>query len=351
MFKILAINPGSTSTKIAVFHDRKLVKSENLNHSVDELKVFDKITDQLDYRYTSIRKWLMDNDLMELNCIVGRGGLLRPMASGTYTVNDKMKEDLIIGVQGEHASNLGGLIASKLANELGVNAYIVDPVAVDELDDIARVSGMPDIPRRSLLHALNVKAVAHRYAKDQGINLGEINLIVAHLGGGISIVPIKRGRMIDVNNANEMGPFSPERTGSLPVGDLVKMAFSNNYDLATMKKKITREGGLVGYLNTNDVRDVEKMIQEGNNKAELIYNAMAYQIAKEIGAMATVLSGQVDKIILTGGMAHSKSLTEKIKEYIGFITDVLLYPGEDEMIALAEGALRVLKNEEQAKTY
>lgn len=351
MYRILAINPGSTSTKIAVFDDKTLVKSENLSHSVEELKKYDRIVDQLDFRYQNISDWLKENGFHSFDSIVGRGGLLRPMESGTYPVNDVMIKDLNIGVQGEHASNLGGLIAKKIADQYGVEAYIVDPVAVDEIEDIARISGMPEIPRKSLLHALNVKAVAHRVAKDLGKSLEEMNLVVAHLGGGISIVPIKANKMIDVNNANEMGPFSPERTGGLPVGDLVKMAFSGEYDLATMKKKITREGGLVAYLNTNDAREVEKLINQGDKKAELVYNAMAYQIAKEIGSMATVLAGRVEKIVLTGGLAHSKYLTGKITEYVGFIADVLVYPGEDEMIALTEGVLRVLNKEEDPKTY
>ncbi|SES62600.1 butyrate kinase [Anaerobranca gottschalkii] len=351
MFRILAINPGSTSTKIAVYEGKELIKSENLSHSREELKKYSKIIDQLDFRYEVIEKWLEENGFTSFHSIVGRGGLLRPMESGTYEVNEEMIKDLKIGVQGEHASNLGGLIAKKIAEKFGVKAYIVDPVAVDEFEDIARISGMPEIPRRSLLHALNVKAVAHRVAKDLGKSLEEMNLIVAHLGGGISIVPIRKNKMIDVNNANEMGPFSPERTGGLPVGDLVKLAFSGKYDLATLKKKLTGEGGLVAYLNTNDAREVERRIKEGDKYAELIYNAMAYQIAKEIGAMATVLKGQVEKIVLTGGLSHSKYLTDKISQYISFIAEVLIYPGEDEMIALVEGVLRVLNNEEKAKTY
>lgn len=351
MFKILAINPGSTSTKIAVYHDKNLIKSQNISHPVEELKKYDKIVDQLDFRYEAISQWLKDNNFHSFDSIVGRGGLLRPMESGTYPVNDDMIKDLHIGVQGEHASNLGGLIAKKIADSFNVKAYIVDPVAVDEIEDIARISGMPEIPRKSLLHALNVKAVAHRVAKDLGKSIDEVNFVVAHLGGGISVVPITNNKMIDVNNANEMGPFSPERTGGLPVGDLVKMAFSGKYDLPTMKKMITREGGLVGYLNTNDVREVEKLIDQGDKRAELVFNAMAYQIAKEIGAMATVLYGKLDKIVLTGGMSHSQRLTDKITEYVGFIAEVVKYPGEDEMIALTEGVLRVLNNEEQEKTY
>lgn len=351
MFKILAINPGSTSTKIAVYHDKTLIKSENLSHSVEELKKYEKIVDQLDFRYKAINQWLKENNFDSFDSIVGRGGLLRPMESGTYPVNAEMIKDLKVGVQGEHASNLGGLIAKKIADSFGVTPYIVDPVAVDEIEDIARISGMPEIPRKSLLHALNVKAVAHRVAKDLGKNLEEMNLVVAHLGGGISVVPITKNKMIDVNNANEMGPFSPERTGGLPVGDLVKMAFSGQYDLPTLKKMITREGGLVGYLKTNDAREVEKLISQGDKKADLVYNAMAYQIAKEIGAMATVLCGKVEKVVLTGGMAHSQYLTDKIAEYVSFIAEVVKYPGEDEMIALVEGVLRVLNNEEKEKTY
>jgi butyrate kinase len=273
------------------------------------------------------------------------------MPSGTYKVTDAMIEDLKIGVQGEHASNLGGIIAKSIADLEGIDAFIVDPVAVDEFDDVARISGMPEITRRSLLHALNVRAVAHNLAKEKGKKPHELNLVVAHLGGGISVVPMRKGKMVDANNANEMGPFSPERTGGLPVGDIVKMCFSGKYTYQEVKKKMRGKGGLVAYLGTNDAREVEKMINEGDKKAKLVYEAMGYQIGKEIGAMATVLNGDIDAIILTGGIAHSKMLTDYVKEMVEFIAPVVLMPGEDEMWALNQGVLRVFSGEEEAKIY
>jgi len=350
---ILAINPGSTSTKVAIFEGTINKLQKNISHPADELKKFEKISDQFNYRKEIILEWLKENgiELSELRAVVGRGGLLRPMPGGTYLVTEKMMEDLKIGIQGEHASNLGGLIARGIADAAGVEAYIVDPVAVDEFEDIARISGMPEIERKSLSHALNIKAVAHRIAKKLEKPLSELNLIVAHLGGGISIAPLYKGRIIDVNNANEMGPFSPERTGGLPVGDVVTLCFSGKYTLQEIKKKISGQGGLVAYLGTNDAREVEKMIQAGDKKAELVFEAMAYQIAKEIGAMATVLKGKVDRVVLTGGLAHSKRLVDSIIRRVSFIAPIEIHPGEDEMQALAEGVLRVLNGEEVAKIY
>ncbi|WP_432403677.1 butyrate kinase [Wukongibacter sp. M2B1] len=350
---VLAINPGSTSTKVAVFKNTENVLQKNLSHAPEELDKFKKISDQFEYRKNIILDWLKAEgyETSKLKAVVGRGGLLRPMPSGTYKVTDMMIEDLKVGIQGEHASNLGGIIARSIADIEGIDSYIVDPVAVDEFEDVARISGMPDIERRSLLHALNIKAVTHNVAKEMGKKVNELNLVVAHLGGGISIVPLKKGKMIDANNANEMGPFSPERTGGLPVGDIVKMCFSGDYTYAEMKKKMRGKGGLVAYLGTNDAREVQKMIDNGNEDAKLIYNAMAYQIGKEIGAMAVALDGDIDAIVLTGGVAYSKILTDYVTDMVGFIAPVILQPGEDEMRALNEGVLRVISGEEQAKIY
>ncbi len=350
---VLAINPGSTSTKVAVFKRDENVIQKNLSHASEELKGFEKIVDQFEYRKNIIIDWLKSEgyELSEFKSIVGRGGLLKPMPSGTYKVTDAMIEDLRIGVQGEHASNLGGIIAKSIADIVGINAYIVDPVAVDEFDDVARISGMPEIERRSLLHALNVRAVAHNVAKDMGKEFNELNLVVAHLGGGISIVPLRKGKMIDANNANEMGPFSPERVGGLPVGDIAKMCFSGKYTYNEFKKKLRGKGGLVAYLDTNDAREVEKMINEGDEKAKLVYEAMAYQIGKEIGAMATVLNGDIDGIILTGGIAYSQMITEYIKEMVEFIAPVIVKPGEDEMWALNQGVMRIENGQEKVKIY
>ncbi len=262
-----------------------------------------------------------------------------------------MLEDLKIGYQGQHASNLGGVIAYDISKKLNIPSFIVDPVAVDEILDEARISGMPEIKRRSLVHALNIKAVTRKVCKKIDKNFYNSSFVVAHLGGGISVCPIENGKILDVNNANEEGPFSPERTGSLPVGDLIKIAYSSKYPYKELKKKIIGKGGLIAYLDTNDGRLVDRMIEEGNKKAELILEAMAYQIAKEIGSMATVLNGNVDAIILTGGLAYNKRLTTWIKERVEFISPIELVPGEEEMLALVEGAIRILNKEENAKIY
>jgi len=350
---VLAINPGSTSTKVAVFNQNELVTKHSIDHSTKDLEAYESMADQYPFRKKTILQWLKEEglELKDLKAVVGRGGLLRPMPGGTYKVTEAMEEDLKVGYQGEHASNLGGLIAKAIADEQSIPAYIVDPVAVDEFTEEARISGMPQIKRRSLGHALNIKAVGHRAAEELGKGFNEVNLVVAHLGGGISVAPVRKGRILDYNNANEMGPFSPERTGGLPVGDLVKMCFSGRYDHKTLKSMLRGKGGLSAYLGTNDARQVENKVNAGDQEAKLIYDAMGYQIAKEIGAMATVLHGEVDGIVLTGGIAHSDYLMDLIKDHISFIGRVFVYPGEDEMKALNEGALRVLNDEEEVKIY
>lgn len=354
VYRLLIINPGSTSTKIAIFDNEKPILETTLSHSNEELAPFKTVTDQFEFRKNTILEVLNSNgiNITKLNAVVGRGGLVRPIESGTYKVNEAMLNDLKVGVMGQHASNLGGLIAYEIAHQLNIPSFIIDPVVVDEMEDIARISGMPEIERISIWHALNQKAVARRAAKDLGKPYEKLNLIIAHLGGGISVGAHKNGRVIDVNNAlNGEGPFSPERTGTLPVGGLVKLCYSGEYTIAEMNKKICGKGGLVAHLGTNDGRDVEKMIAAGNKKAELIFEAMAYQVAKEIGAIATVLEGKVDAICLTGGLAYGSRLVNWIKERVEFIAPVKVYPGEDELIALAEGGLRVLRGEEQAKEY
>lgn len=350
---ILAINPGSTSTKLSIYKDENCIVTSNLTHSSDEIKKFERIYDQKDMRTALILAWLGEEHiaLEDLIAVVGRGGLLRPMPGGTYEITPKMLEDLKIGFQAEHASNLGGVIASVIAKKANIPAFIVDPVAVDEIMDVARISGLPEIPRRSLVHALNIKAVTRRICAKLNKSFENSTYVVAHIGGGISVSPVKNGRILDVNNANEEGPFSPERTGGLPVGDLAKLAFGGEYSLPQLKKKLTGEGGLVAYLKTNDGRIVDKMIEEGDAKAELIFKAMAYQIAKEIGAMATVVCGKIDAIIFTGGLAHNTRLTTWISEMVSFIAPVEIVPGEDEMLALVEGTLRILNGEEKAKIY
>lgn len=350
---ILAINPGSTSTKVAIFKNGENMLQKNLSHSSEEVGRFEKVTDQYEYRQKIILDWLKEEGIgtESLSAVVGRGGLLNPMPGGTYKVTDAMIEDLKIGVQGEHASNLGGIIAKGIADAEGIPAFIVDPVAVDEFEDIARISGMPELPRKSQVHALNIKAVGRRAARDMGKRLDEVNFVIAHLGGGISIAPVRQGRIVDVNNANDGGPFSPERAGGVPVGDLIKLCYSGKYTQAEMKKKTVGKAGLVGYLGTNDAREAVKMIEEGNKEADLIFDGMAYQIAKEIGSMAVVLMGRVDAVILTGGLAYSELLCDRIRRRVSFIAPVKVYAGEDEMLALAEGAARVLTGEERAKIY
>lgn len=346
--KILSINPGSTSTKIAVFEDEKQLMEKVLRHSNAELEKYEDIYSQKSFRKEVILEALKEADITveSLEIVVGRGGLLKPIEGGTYLVTDNMLKDLKKGVLGEHASNLGGAIAKEIADTIGKKAYIVDPVVVDELEEIARVSGFAEIERISIFHALNQKAVARRYCKENSVKYEEKNIVVAHLGGGISVGIHKEGRVIDVNNALDGdGPFSPERSGGVPVGQLVKMCFSGEYTADFIKKRIKGNGGIVGYLNTNDVRDVVKMIEEGNEKAKLILDAMCYQVAKEIGAVSTVVAGKVDAIILTGGISYSKLVVDKISNNVSFIAPVIVYPGEDEMSALAFGGLRVARGE------
>lgn len=350
---VLVINPGSTSTKVALFAGENNVLQKNLTHSQEELSKFEKITDQFEYRKDIIIDWMETEgySVEQLKAVVGRGGLLKPMPSGTYKVTDALIEDLKIGVQGEHASNLGGIIARSIAELNGVTSYIVDPVAVDEFHDVARISGIPQVKRRSLVHALNVRAISIGLANELGKSLEDLNLVVAHLGGGISVVPLAKGKMIDANNANEMGPFSPERSGGLPIGDLMKLAFSGDYTLKEMKDKTRGKGGIVAYLGTNDVREVESKIDAGDEKAKLILDAMCYQIAKEIGSMAVVLKGQVDGVVLTGGIAYSDYVTQSISEMVEYIAKVYVRPGEDEMKALNEGVMRVESGKEEPKIY
>lgn len=354
MTRLLIINPGSTSTKIGVFDNEDIICEETLRHSVDEIGKFDKIYDQYKFRKNLIIDTLSKHNIPmdSLDGIVGRGGLLKPIEGGTYEVNETMLEDLKVGYLGEHASNLGGIIAYEIGKKLGQRAFIVDPVVVDEMKDIARISGLKCIERKSIFHALNQKAVAREYAKNANKNYEDLNLIVAHIGGGVSVGAHERGKVIDVPNALDgEGPFSPERAGSLPVGDMVKLCFSGDYSLDQVKKMLKGNGGLVSYLNTNDGREVSKRIKNGDKYAELIYRAMAYQISKEIGASAAVLKGKVDAILITGGIAYDSQFVSWIEESVSFIAKVYSYPGEDELRALAEGGLRVLRGEEDAKLY
>ncbi len=352
--KILAINPGSTSTKIAVYEGEERQFKTTIKHDSDTIRQFDSVIDQRDFRHETIVSRLREEgiDFKKLSAVVGRGGMLKPLESGTYQVNDRMVEYMKEAPRGEHASNLGCVIAKEIADSLDIPSFIVDPVAVDEMQDIARYTGMPEIKRASLFHALNHKAVAYKAAHDMNRPYDTLNLIVAHLGGGISVGMHKNGRVIDVNNALDGdGPMSPERSGSVPLGPLYKMCFSGEYTLEEIKRKNYGNGGLVAYLGTNDGAEVEKRIKANDQQAKFIYDVMIYQIAKEIGAGATVLEGEVDAIILTGGLAYDEYLVKELKRKTAFITHTLVYPGEDEMEALAYGALRVVRGEEKAKTY
>lgn len=353
--RILAINPGSTSTKIAVFENNKPIFIKSLKHSVDDLKPFNKITDQYQFRKESILKELESGDieLSSIHVVIGRGGLIKPIPSGVYEVNEQMIADLKVGIMGEHASNLGGLIAADIAKELtNVKAYIADPVVVDEMQDVARIAGHPNFKRMSIFHALNQKAIARRHAHSNNHKYEEMSFIIAHLGGGISVGAHYNGRVIDVNNALDgEGPFSPERSGTLPTGQLIKHCFSGEHTEEQMKKIIVGEGGLMAYLGTNQAYEVEIKAREGDEQSKLIQDAMAYQIAKAIGEMAVVLKGKVDAILLTGGIANNKDLCNYVRERTEFIAPVVTYPGEDEMAALAMNALMVLRGETEVKIY
>lgn len=352
--KSLIINPGSTSTKIGIFEDEELKMDETLRHSTEEISKYDSIIDQKDFRKNIILDFLKEKniDVNTFNVIVGRGGLLKPIEGGTYEVTDAVIKDLEIGVQGQHASNLGGILAREIADQIGVKAYIVDPVVVDELSDVARVSGMPDVQRTSIFHPLNQKAVARRYAKSVGKKYEDLRLVVAHLGGGVSVGAHDHGRIVDVYSAFEGdGAMSPERCGGLPTGALIRLCYSGKFSEKEMLKKATGAGGFNAYLGTNDAREVMKKIDAGDEKARLIMDAFIFQVCKDIGAQATVLKGKVDQIIITGGIAYNDRITSAMKERIGFIAPVTVYPGEDELLALAQGAIRVMNGEEEAKVY
>jgi butyrate kinase len=351
---ILVVNPGSTSTKISVFNGSDEMLTETIHHKIEDLARFNKASDQDLYRMEIIIRFLREKkiDLTAIKAVVGRGGLIRPIQGGTYSVNDQMVADLKHGLMGDHPSNCGGLIAYALSKSLGSEAFIVDPVVVDEMEPIAKISGMPLVERKSIFHALNQKAVAREISTQLNRAYEELNLIVAHMGGGITVGCHSKGRVIDVNNGLDGdGPFSPERCGSVPVGDLIKACFSGEYTFPEMKKLVKGHGGMVAYLGTHDIRQAELRIDEGDAKAKLIYEAMAYQICKEIGALATVVEGRVDGIILTGGMANSERFTSLIKQRVSFIGPLFLIPGEQEMRALAMGALRVLTGKEKPKSY
>jgi butyrate kinase len=350
MYNILAINPGSTSTKIAIYEDDKEIYEKNITHSNEEIEKYERVADQYEMRYKEILNFLneVNYDVKDLSAVVGRGGLLPPVKSGAYRVNDVMVDVLKNRPVVEHASNLGGIIAYEMAEKLSIPSFIYDSVAVDELEDIARYSGMADIKRKSLAHALNMRAVAIKTAEELNKEYTESTIIVAHLGGGMSISVHKNGKMIDIVSDDE-GPFSPERAGRVPCKDLISMCYKN--DQKTMKTKLRGKGGLISYLGTNDAREVEKMIADGNKEAEMVYEAMAYQIAKGIGELATVVNGEIDAIAITGGIAYSKMITEWISKRVKFIAPVHIHAGENELESLVLGSIRVLDGKEEARVY
>jgi butyrate kinase len=354
--KIFVVNPGSTSTKIALYDDAECLWTDTQRYEASELERFESIMDQEQFRCDAIMKVLEARkvSLRDFSAVVGRGGVMKPVKGGTYLVSQSMLDDLR---NGTHASNLGAPLAVRFAKAAeGANgsipAFIVDPVVVDELADEARLSGLPEMPRASIFHALNQKAVARRAAAELKKPLTECNFVVAHMGGGVSVGAHERGRVVDVNDAlGGDGPMSPERSGALPVGGLISLCFSGRCTLEEIEKKINGRGGLVAHLGTNDLREVEKRIGAGDSHAALIFDALCLQLAKEIGRCAAVLKGQVDAVVLTGGMAYSGKLCASLAARAGFIAPVLRYPGENEMQALAEGALRVLRGEESPLQY
>ena len=352
--KSLIINPGSTSTKIGVFEDETLLFEKTLRHSTEEIAKYDSIVEQKDFRKEIITACLAENncDIKSLNMIVGRGGMLKPVPGGTYEVTDELLADLKVGVQGQHASNLGGILAREIGDAIGVPSFIVDPVVVDELCDEARLSGVPKLPRTSAFHALNQKAVAKRYAKEAEKDYERLNLIVVHMGGGVSVGAHKEVRVIDVFNALDGdGAFSPERAGGVPTGPLIRLCYSGEYTQQEVYKMVVGNGGFNAYMGTNDMREVENLVNNGDPKATAICNAFVFQVSKDIGSMACVLKGKVDQIIITGGIAYDKNVMGGLREACEWIAPMTVYPGADELLALVQGGLRVMRKEEEAKVY
>lgn len=351
--RILVINPGATSTKFAVYDGEIMVFKKIIEHSVEDISGFTKVVNQYEYRLRLILQQLEKEnfDILTFKAVVARGGILKPLKGGTYGITQEMVDDLREAKRGEHASNLGAVMAYGLAEMLKIPSYIVDPVSVDEMDPVARISGLPDLPRTSLSHALNSKAVARKVANQLGKSYSEMNLIVAHLGTGISVTPHKMGKMIDVNNAKEEGPLSPDRCGGLPMGQFLKLAFSGKYTFDELKEILNCKGGMYAYLGTADIRKAFAMADSGDVQANIVLEAISYQVAKEIGGMATVLSGNVECIILTGGVAYSERIVNEIKKRVQFIAPIIVVPGEEELEALAFGAIRVLRGQEEVLVY
>lgn len=351
--KLLVINPGATSTKFGVFDEERCIFKKAISHSEQDLSRFATVFDQYPYRLKLIEDELQRQQILleDFCAVVARGGLLKPIQGGTYIVNHKMLQDLKNAVRGEHASNLGAVMAYNIASRQGIPAFIVDPVSVDEMLPVARISGFSELERVSLFHALNHKAVARKAAAQLGKVYEKANFIVAHLGTGISVAAHRKGRVIDVNDCKDEGAFSLDRCGSLPAYQLVRLCYSGKYTFEQLKQKIMTDGGMYSYLGTRDIREVEKMAVEGNEKAKLLIEALTYQVAKDIGSQAAVLCGEVDAIVLTGGIAYSKQITDRISRRVSFIAPIVLIPGEEELEALAREALRVLREQCKANVY
>ena len=367
--KILVINPGSTSTKMAVYEDEKPILLRNITHTAEELAPFDAITEQQDFRKQLVLDELAAADIpLEFDAVIGRGGLVKPIAGGVYEINQQMIDDTLHGcVMHNHACNLGCLIAHEIAEEINAQhvvdgfpvdnprrcrSFIADPGVVDELSPLARISGSPLMPRICIWHALNQRAIARRYARGIGKEYEDLNLIICHLGGGISVAAHDHGRAIDANNALDgEGPFSPERAGSLPAADLIRLCFSGKYSEKQLLKRIAGKAGLNAHLGTNNMREIQERIKNGDEHAKLIVEAMLYHVAKNIAAESAVLCGKIDAILLTGGMAHSDYIVSELRRRIGFLAPVYTFPGEDEMEALALNALAVLQGRRDVKNY
>ncbi|MBU1107486.1 MAG: butyrate kinase [Candidatus Riflebacteria bacterium] len=353
IFKILVVNPGSTSSKLAIFNNEQMVAEKKINYSAEEIACFPKIIDQVDFRRRAMDEFLSEQNIKPhtLSAVVGRGGLLKPMQSGTYRVTPQIIDDLKNSRYGEHASNMGALLANSFTKDYGIPAFIVDPVVVDELQNIARYTGLKEIPRRPLWHALNIMAVIRQTCREEGFELKDDNFVVAHIGGGISVAAIEKGRCIDVSNGLESGPFTPERAGALPTIELTNLCFSGKHTESEIKKMLVGRGGMVNHLGTSSLIEIENRIKDGDQKSKEVFEAMCYQIAKEIGSYVAVLRGQVRRIILTGGGAKCPSLVESVSSYVKCFAPIHVVPGEDELSALAMGALRVLRNETEPCEY
>ncbi|MCF7920820.1 MAG: butyrate kinase [Candidatus Cloacimonetes bacterium] len=356
IYRVLAINPGSTSTKIAVYDNQVEIFTKTLRHDPAELDTFGGIIEQYEFRKKLVLEAMQENNVnpASLEAVVGRGGLVRAVPGGTIAINDKMLSDLSDPTKWGriHASNLGAFIAKAIGDEIGIPSYIVDPVTVDEFHELSRISGVPEIERKSLFHALNIRYTARKLAEELGKDFTQCNMVAVHMGGGISVAAIKQGHVVDVNNALlGMGPFSPQRAGALPIGDLIDLAYSGEYTKEELQAKLTKRSGYMGYLGTDSDMEVEKRYMKGEPEATLIFNSLVYQLAKEIGAYATILKGKIDAIFLTGGLAYNPNIKKAINDYCGFLAPIYVFPGEKEMEALSQGAVRVLKGQETAMIY